>query len=156
MAEAVKKASPSAASVLLQYPMYGGIFGMIVYTSLSERIANALVSVATKTLYPGIIALYSFILGIFVPSAGSKWVIEAPYVIGAANKLAVNQAWMVVVYDLGEASANLVQPFWMIPVLAIFGLKAKDVMGYTFTLCLFCFPAVLLLVTLLAKTLPFP
>jgi short-chain fatty acids transporter len=156
MAEAVKKASPSAASVLLQYPMYGGIFGMIVFTSLSERIANALVSIANQTLYPAMIGLYSFILGIFVPSAGSKWVIEAPYVIGAANKLAVNQGWMVVVYDLGEASANLVQPFWMLPVLAILGLKAKDVMGYTFTFCLFCFPVVLVLVTLLAKTLSFP
>jgi short-chain fatty acids transporter len=61
-----------------------------------------------------------------------------------------------VVYDLGEASANLVQPFWMLPVLAILGLKAKDVMGYTFTFCMVCFPAVLVLVTLLAKTLPFP
>jgi short-chain fatty acids transporter len=156
MSEAVKKASPSAASILLQYPLYGGIFGMIVFTSLSERIANALVSVSTVTLYPAMIAVYSFILGIFVPSAGSKWVIEAPYVIGAANKLMVNQGWMVVVYDLGEASANLVQPFWMLPVLSILGLKAKDVMGYTFTFCMVCFPVVLVLVTLLAKTLPFP
>nr|WP_320131905.1 TIGR00366 family protein [uncultured Holophaga sp.] len=156
MAEAVKKATPSAASVLLQYPLYGGIFGMIVYTGLSERIAHFLVHMATGTLYPGMIALYSFILGIFVPSAGSKWVIEAPYVIGAANLLHVNQGWMVVVYDLGEASANLVQPFWMLPILAILGLKARDIMGYTFTFCLFCFPLVLIMVTLFAKTLPFP
>ena len=156
MAEAVKKATPSAAAVLLQYPLYGGIFGMMAFTSLSERIANVLVSIANATFYPAMIALYSFILGIFVPSAGSKWVIEAPYVMGAANKLMVNQGWMVVVYDLGEASANLVQPFWMIPVVTILGLKVRDVMGYTFTICLFCFPVVLLLVTLLAKTLSFP
>ena len=156
MAQAVKNGSPSAAGVLLQYPLYGGIFGMIVYTGLSERIANLLVSVASKTLYPAMIALYSFVLGIFVPSAGSKWVIEAPYVIGAANKLAVNQGWMVVVYDLGEASANLVQPFWMLPILAILGLKARDIMGYTFAFCLFCFPVVLILVTIFAKTLGFP
>jgi short-chain fatty acids transporter len=156
MAEAVKKASPSAASVLLQYPLYGGIFGMIVFTSLSERIANTLVSIANATLYPAMIALYSFVMGMFVPSAGSKWVIEAPYVMGAANKLMVNQGWMVVVYDLGEASANLVQPFWLLPVLTILGLKVRDVIGYTFTVCLFCFPVVLILVTLLAKTLSFP
>lgn len=156
MAEAVKKASPSASGVLLQYPLYGGIFGMIVYTGLSERIAHFLVHMATGTLYPAMIGLYSFILGIFVPSAGSKWVIEAPYVLGAANMLHVNQGWMVVVYDLGEASANLVQPFWMLPILAILGVKARDIMGYTFTFCLFCFPLVLILVTLFAKTLPFP
>jgi short-chain fatty acids transporter len=156
MAEAIRKGTPSAAGVLLQYPMYGGIFGMIVYTGLSEKIANILVSVANQTFYPAIIAVYSFILGIFVPSAGSKWVIEAPYVIGAANKLLVNQGWMVVVYDLGEASANLLQPFWMIPILAILGLKARDIMGYTFTVCIFCFPVVLVLVTVFAKTLGFP
>ncbi|MBP1608591.1 MAG: serine--pyruvate aminotransferase [Acidobacteria bacterium] len=156
MAQAIKDGSPSAAGVLLQYPLYGGIFGMIVYTGLSERIANLLVSVANATFYPAMISLYSFVLGIFVPSAGSKWVIEAPYVIGAANKLMVNQGWMVVVYDLGEASANLVQPFWMIPILAILGLKARDIMGYTFAFCLICFPVVLLLTTIFAKTLSFP
>jgi short-chain fatty acids transporter len=156
MAQAIKNGSPSAAGVLLQYPLYGGIFGMIVYTGLSERIANLLVSVANTTLYPAMISLYSFVLGIFVPSAGSKWVIEAPYVIGAANKLMVNQGWVVVVYDLGEASANLVQPFWMLPILAILGLKARDIMGYTFAFCLICFPVVLILTTIFAKTLSFP
>lgn len=156
MAEAIKKGTPSAAGVLLQYPLYGGIFGMIVYTGLSEKIADLLVSVASQTLYPAMIAIYSCVLGIFVPSAGSKWVIEAPYVMAAANKLHVNQGWMVVVYDLGEASANLLQPFWMIPILAILGLKARDIMGYTFTFCLFCFPMAILLVTLFAKTLSFP
>jgi short-chain fatty acids transporter len=156
MAQAIKNGSPSAAGVLLQYPLYGGIFGMIVYTGLSERIANLLVSLANTTLYPAMISLYSFVLGIFVPSAGSKWVIEAPYVIAAANKLMVNQGWVVVVYDLGEASANLVQPFWMLPILAILGLKARDIMGYTFAFCLICFPVVLILTTIFAKTLSFP
>jgi short-chain fatty acids transporter len=156
MAQAIKEGSPSAAGVLLQYPLYGGIFGMIVYTGLSERIADWLVSVANATFYPAMISFYSFVMGIFVPSGGSKWVIEAPYVIGAANKLLVNQGWMVVVYDLGEASANLVQPFWMIPTLAILGLKARDIMGYTFAFCLICFPVVLLLTTIFAKTLSFP
>jgi short-chain fatty acids transporter len=156
MAKAIKDGSPSAAGVLLQYPLYGGIFGMVVYTGLSERIANLLVSVANATFYPAMIALYSFVMGIFVPSAGSKWVIEAPYVIAAANKLMVNQGWMVVVYDLGEASANLVQPFWMIPTLAILGLKARDIMGYTFAFCLICLPVVLLVTAVFAKTLSFP
>ena len=89
-------------------------------------------------------------LGVFVPSGGSKWVIEAPYVLNAAHQLNVDAGWMVVVYDLGEASANLLQPFWMLPVLAVLGLKARDIMGYTFAMWLVCFPTALLAVTLLA------
>jgi short-chain fatty acids transporter len=156
MVEAVRRGAPAASGVLLQFPLYGGIFGVIAFTGLSKQIAGWLVSVSNEVLFAPLIAIYSAVLGIFVPSGGSKWVIEAPYVIDAANQLHVNQGWMVVVYDLGEASANLLQPFWMLPTLAILGLKARDVMGYTFAMFLACFPAVVVLVTVLAGTLPFP
>jgi len=147
---AVREGAGAASGVLLQFPFYGGIFGMIVYTGLSERIAGWLVQASNQFFFPPLIALYSCILGVFVPSGGSKWVIEAPYVLDAANRLEVDAGWMVVVYDLGEASANLLQPFWMLPTLAILGLKARDIMGYTFTMFLVCFPVVLIGVTLLA------
>ena len=156
MVDAVRRGAPAAAGVLLQFPFYGGIFGMIVYTGLSERIAGWLVSVSNDVFYPAVIGIYSCVLGIFVPSGGSKWVIEAPYVIDAANRLEVNQGWMVVVYDLGEASANLLQPFWMLPTLAVLGLKARDIMGFTFTMFVVLFPLVLILVTVLGRTLGFP
>lgn len=147
LVNAVRDAVPAAAGVLLQFPFYGGVFGLIAYTGLSGTIAGWLVGVSSAFWYPALIALYSCVLGIFVPSGGSKWVIEAPYVIGAANKLGVDQGWMVVVYDLGEASANLLQPFWMLPTLAILGLRARDIMGYTFAMFLVCFPVVLGVVT---------
>ncbi|MEU4196594.1 TIGR00366 family protein [Kribbella sp. NPDC026611] len=150
MARAVRDGAPAAAGVLLQFPLYGGIFGMIAYTGISARLAGWLVQASSQFLFPPLVAIYSCVLGIFVPSGGSKWVIEAPYVLQAANELHVDSGWMVVVYDLGEASANLLQPFWMLPTLAILGLKARDIMGYTFTLFLACFPAALIAVTLLA------
>ncbi|WP_394841689.1 TIGR00366 family protein [Pendulispora brunnea] len=153
---AIRNGASAASGVLLQYPFYGGIFGMIAYTGLSKTIAHWLVSASNQTFFPPLIAIYSCVLGIFVPSGGSKWLIEAPYVIDAANQLHVNQGWMVVVYDLGEASANLLQPFWMLPTLAILGLRARDIMGYTFAMFLACFPVVLILVTVFARTLPFP
>ncbi|MET9551307.1 TIGR00366 family protein [Streptomyces sp. NPDC006645] len=156
LAQAVKEGTPAASGVLLQFPLYGGIFGMIAFTGLSKTIAGWLVSVSNEFFYPAFIGIYSMVLGVFVPSGGSKWVIEAPYVLEAANQLQVNQGWIVVVYDLGEASANLLQPFWMLPTLTILGLKARDIMGYTFAMFLACFPAVLILVTLFARTLPFP
>jgi short-chain fatty acids transporter len=103
-----------------------------------------------------VVAIYSAVLGVFVPSGGSKWVIEAPYVMQAAHELKVHLGWIVASYDLGEALANLLQPFWMLPTLGIFGLRARDVMGYTFIVFLALAPVVILLVTLLGATLPYP
>ena len=150
MIRAVKEATPATWGVLLQFPFYGGIFGIMTGTALSAAIAGLFVHVATATLYPAMIVSYSALLGIFVPSGGSKWVIEAPYVLQSARVLGVADGWMVVSYDLGEAIANLLQPFWMLPTLALLGLKARDIMGYTYLVALVMFPLVLLLVTLLA------
>ena len=101
-------------------------------------------------------AIYSAVLGVFVPSGGSKWVIEAPYVMAAAHELKVHLGWVVTAYDLGEALANLVQPFWMLPILGLFQLRARDVMGFTFLVFLALVPVVLVLVTLLGLTLRYP
>jgi short-chain fatty acids transporter len=153
---AVREATPAAWGVILQFPFYAGIAGMISYTHLNARIAGLFVRVAGPRSFPPLIALYSTVLGIFVPSGGSKWVIEAPYVMAAAHELRVHLGWVVAVYDLGEALANLVQPFWMLPTLALLGLRARDVMGYTLLVFVVLVPVVLVLVTLLGATLPYP
>ncbi len=153
---AVREATPSVWGVILQFPLYAGIAAVIVKTHLNVRIAHVFVSVSTAKTFPAVIALYSAALGVFVPSGGSKWVIEAPYVMAAAHDLRVHLGWMVAVYDLGEAVANLVQPFWMLPILGLFGLRARDVMGYTFVIFLVLLPLVLVLVTVLGATLPYP
>ena len=95
---------------------------------------------STPTTFPAVVAVYSAVLGVFVPSGGSKWVIEAPYVMEAAHALKVHLGWVVAAYDLGEALANLVQPFWMLPILGIFRLGARDVMGYTLVVFLVLVP----------------
>ena len=76
--------------------------------------------------------------------------------IGAAHTLKVHLGWVVASYDLGEALANLVQPFWMLPVLGVFRLQARDIMGYTFVVFLALTPVVIVLVTLLGLTLGYP
>src|SRR6202008_582353 len=105
-------------------------------THLSAQLAATFVRFSTPATFPPLVAIYSCILGVFVPSGGSKWVIEAPYVLAAGNTLHVYAGWTVVVYNLGEALANLLQPFWMLPTLAVLGLKARDIMGYTITVFL--------------------
>ena len=153
---AVQDATPAVWGVILQFPFYAGIAGIITTTHLNERVAGLFVSLSTHASFPPIVAIYSAVLGVFVPSGGSKWVIEAPYVMEAAHTLRTHLGWVVAAYDLGEALANLVQPFWMLPILGMFKLEARDVMGYTFVVFLALVPVVLLLVTLLGLTLPYP
>ena len=76
--------------------------------------------------------------------------------MAAAHSLKVHLGWVVVAYDLGEALANLLQPFWMLPILGMLGLRARDVMGYTFVVFLVLTPVVLILVTVLGMTLGYP
>jgi short-chain fatty acids transporter len=153
---AVREATPATWGVVLQFPFYAGIAGMIVATRLNERIAAVFVRVSSTRSFPPLMALYSAALGVFVPSGGGKWLIEAPYVMKAAHQLRVHLGWVVACYDLGEAVANLVQPFWMLPTLALLGLRARDVMGYTFLVFLVLLPLVLALTALLGATLPYP
>ncbi|MEO8030510.1 MAG: TIGR00366 family protein [Gemmatimonadota bacterium] len=154
--QAFKSATPHVSSVILQFPFYAGIAAIITDTGLNARLASLFTGAATHTTFPALVAAYSAVLGVFVPSGGSKWVIEAPYVLQAAHNLKVHLGWTVVSYDLGEALANLIQPFWMLPVLGILGLKARDVIGVTFTIFLVLAPVVLILVTVLGGTLGYP
>ena len=153
---AVRLATPAVWGVLLQFPFYSGIAGIITATHLNEKLAAVFIGASNATTFPALVAVYSAVLGIFVPSGGSKWVIEAPYVMAAAHSLKVHVGWTVSAYDLGEALANLVQPFWMLPILGLFNLSARAVMGYTFTVFLVLTPVVLLLLTLLGLTLTYP
>ena len=153
---AVHEATPAVWGVILQFPFYAGIAGIITSTHLNERLAAVFVNASTPATFPPLVALYSAVLGVFVPSGGSKWVIEAPYVMAAAHELKVHLGWVVTSYDLGEALANLLQPFWMLPTLTLLGLRARDVMGYTFVVFLGLAPVVLVLVTLLGRTLAYP
>jgi short-chain fatty acids transporter len=156
MMRAVQAATPAVWGVILQFPFYAGIAGVIVSTHLNELLARVFVDASTPLTFPPLVALYSAVLGVFVPSGGSKWVIEAPYVMAAAHELKVHLGWVVASYDLGEALANLVQPFWMLPMLGVLGLRARDVMGYTFVVFVALTPVVLVLVTLLGWTLRYP
>src|SRR5262249_16712936 len=87
---AVREATPATWGVILQFPFYAAIAGMIATTKLNERIAHAFVSVSSAKTFPALMSAYSAALGVFVPSGGSKWIIEAPYVMKAAHELKVH------------------------------------------------------------------
>lgn len=127
---AVHGAVPATAGVLIQFPFYGGIFGIITMSPISHALAHFFVRVSSHGTYPVLVATYSAILGMFVPSGGSKWIIEAPYVLQAAKDLHVNLGWIVQTYNVAEALPNLVNPFWMLPLLGILKVRARDLVGY--------------------------
>jgi short-chain fatty acids transporter len=158
---AVGKAVPATAGVLIQFPLYGAIAMIITQAkngagvTVSDQIVHAFVSVATAHTYPLLIGIYSAILGFFIPSGGGKWLLEAPYVMQAANDLKVHLGWAVQIYNAAEALPNLINPFWMLPLLGVLGLRARDVVGFTFLQLLVHLPVVLLLLWALAYTLQY-
>jgi short-chain fatty acids transporter len=127
---AVAECVPATGGVLIQFPFYSVIFGMIVGTGITTWLSNLFVHITTHGTYPILVALYSGVLGVFVPSGGSKWLIEAPYIMQAANLHQVHLGWVVQIYNASEALPNLINPFWMLPLLGILRLKARDLVGY--------------------------
>jgi short-chain fatty acids transporter len=101
------------------------------------------------------IGIYSAFLGLFIPSAGGKWLIEAPYMLDAAKTLQVHLGWVVQTYNATEALANLIHPFWMLPLVGILGLKARDIVGYSMLQFVVHVPLVLFLVWVLNYTLTY-
>jgi short-chain fatty acids transporter len=151
--KSIAAAVPSVAGVLVQYPMYAGMVKMMTESGLASRMAHFFVDVSTQHTYPLLVGIYSAVLGLFVPSAGGKWLIEAPYMLQAAKELHVHLGWVVQTYNATEALANLVHPFWMLPLLGILGLKARDIVGYAALQFVVHVPTVLFLVWLLNYTL---
>ena len=105
--------------------------------------------------FPVFIGIYSAVLGFFVPSGGGKWIIEAPYVMQSANDLQVHLGWAVQVYNAAEALPNLINPFWMLPLLGLLGVKARDVIGFTIVQFIVHVPVVLVLLWLFGLTLTY-
>jgi short-chain fatty acids transporter len=141
----VGKAVPATAGVLIQFPFYGGIFGMIAKTPITEHLAHTFVALTTRATFPLFVAIYSALLGLFVPSGGGKWIVEAPYVMAAAKEWGQHLGWTVQIYNAAEALPNLVNPFWMLPLMGILNVRARDLAGYSILQLLFHAPLVLLL-----------
>jgi short-chain fatty acids transporter len=157
----VYKAVPATAGVLIQFPLYGAIAFILTQAknsagvSVSDQIVHAFVSLSSQHTYPLLIGIYSAVLGFFVPSGGGKWLLEAPYVMQAANDLKVHLGWAVQVYNAAEALPNLINPFWMLPLLGVLGLRAREIVGFTFLQLLVHLPVVLFLLWALAYTLEY-
>jgi short-chain fatty acids transporter len=159
--DAVTRAVPGIAGILIQFPLYGGIAALLTAAkgshgqTLAQSLSEFFSHIATTSTFPLVMGAYSAVLGFFVPSGGGKWVIEAPYVMQTANDLHVHLGWAVQVYNAAEALPNLINPMWMLPLLAVVGLKARDIVGFCFLQLMVHVPLVLFLLWGLGLTLDY-
>lgn len=132
---AFTQAATGASGIILQFPFYAGIMGIITGVGASgicfgTVISNACISISTPTTYPLLTFICAAVLNMFVPSGGGHWAIQAPIMFAAGADLGVDPGLTGTAIAWGDAWTNLIQPFWAIPALAIAKLDAKDIMGF--------------------------
>jgi len=116
--------------VIIQFPFYAGIFGIIKFSGLSDIMGDWFTAIANKNTYPFVVVWYSGILNYIVPSGGAKWAIEAPYIMTAGKTLGVSPQLTVIAYAWGDMVTDVIQPFWAIPLMGVAKLGFRDIMGY--------------------------
>jgi short-chain fatty acids transporter len=130
-ADAIRKAAGQTGSMLLQYPVYGGIMGIMTGTGLASVIAKTFVAIATPITLPVWSYLSSLIITLLIPSAGGHWAVQGPFVLPAALSLHASVPRAAMGVAMAENVSNMLQPFWAVPVVAIAGIRIQRVMGYT-------------------------
>jgi short-chain fatty acids transporter len=138
----------SSAGIVLQFPFYAGIMGMISLSGLGVIMAGWLVNISSAGTFPMVSWLTGGLVNLFVPSGGGEWSVVGETVLRAAQELNVPIGKTIMAYSVGDAWTNLFQPFWAIPLLGITGIRARDMFGY-------CITMLFLLVPFLALALSF-
>jgi len=128
--KAVQDAVKGASGIIIQFPFYAGIMGIMVSSGLGEVISKWFVAISNEVTFPLLTFISAGIINFFVPSGGGQWAVQAHIMLQAGGELGVSPAVTSMAVAWGDAWTNLIQPFWALPVLAIAGLKAKDIMGF--------------------------
>jgi short-chain fatty acids transporter len=127
---AVKHAARISGSLVLQYPLYGGLMGIITTTGLAGVLSKLFIRFSTAHTLPFFTYLTSMIITLFVPSGGGHWAVQGPFAVPAAQSLHSSLAGVTMAVAQGESVANMLQPFWALPILAIAGIKMRRMMGF--------------------------
>ncbi len=128
---AVERAASGCAGIILQFPLYAGIMGLMAGSGLTVQMARAIADTSSPTTLPFLTFVSAAIVNLFVPSGGGQWAVQGPIAMHAAADAGVDPAKMVMAVAYGDQLTNMLQPFWALPLLAITGVKARDIVGYT-------------------------
>jgi short-chain fatty acids transporter len=151
--KAVGEATRNSSGIILQFPFYAGIMGMMTGNnaegvSLAGIMSSGIVSLATTTTYPFFTFISAALVNMFVPSAGGQWAVQAPVMFPAAKALGADYAITTMAITWGDTWTNMIQPFWALPALGIAGLKVRDIMG--FCVMIFLWSGIVITCSLLA------
>ena len=126
---ALKEAVAGASGIITQFPLYGGIQGIMVASGLASMIASGVMSIATAKTLPLLTFISAGLINIFIPSGGGQWIVQAPISIPPAIDMGANVGLTGMAVAYGDQWTNMIQPFWALPMLAIAGLGIRDIMG---------------------------
>ena len=129
--DAISDAAGGAAGVLLQFPFYAGIMGIMTYSGLVPVIANVFVKIATPKTMSALSFLSAGFVNFFVPSGGGQWAVQGPVMLEAAKTLGVDMKSVAMAVAYGDSWTNLCTPFWALPMANVLGIKVRDFLGYT-------------------------
>jgi short-chain fatty acids transporter len=127
---AVKHAARISGSLVLQYPLYGGLMGIITTTGLAGVLSRIFIKYSTAHTLPFFTYLTSMLITLFVPSGGGHWAVQGPFAVPAAVQLHSSLGGTTMAVAMGESVANMLQPFWALPILAIAGIPMRRMMGF--------------------------
>ncbi|MBT8310016.1 MAG: TIGR00366 family protein, partial [Bacteroidia bacterium] len=133
---ALEEAIKGTSGILIQFPLYFGIMGIMKSTGMVVMVSDFFSSIATATTLPIFTFFSAGLVNIFVPSGGGQWAIQGPIVIESALKLGVPLPKAIMALAYGDQITNMMQPFWALPLLGITKLKAKEILPYTLILML--------------------
>nr|WP_040385692.1 TIGR00366 family protein [Citricoccus sp. CH26A] len=126
-----KNAASNVGEILLQFPLYAGILGLMTGSGLIQVFSDAFVAISTPVTFGLLAFLSAGLVNFFVPSGGGQFAVQGPIMLSAGAELGVDPAVTIMAVSYGDQWTNMVQPFWAIPLLAIAGLKMRDILGYT-------------------------
>ena len=133
---ALDQAIAGASGILIQFPLYFGIMGVVTGTGLGAWMAEGVVAAASDTLLPLALFVSSGVLNVFVPSGGGQWAVQGPLVLEACHALGVPLERGIMAMAFGDELTNMLQPFWALPLLGITGLSARDILPFTLLIML--------------------
>jgi len=137
--KAINEAIAGASGIMIQFPLYAGIMGIMKYSGLIDVFAGFFVHISNDFTFPLFTLISAGVVNVFVPSGGGQWAVQGPIIIDAAQQIGVALPKCVMALTYGDQLTNMMQPFWALPLLGITGLKAKDILPYSLFLMLIGF-----------------
>lgn len=131
---AVQESIGDISGILIQFPLYFGIMGIIQESGLASLIATTAINAGNQFTLPIYTFISAGIVNMFIPSGGGQWQVQGPIIVESALRTGTSLSKMIMAFSYGDQLTNMLQPFWALPLLAITGLKAKDILPYTLIL----------------------